>query len=229
MFGHIFKFELGYWVKNPLPYIFTAVLFGISFITMWGMSAEAETGDNIVMMNSYYKINNMANLFALLLLFLLPAIIGNSIFRDYKSRMFSFLYSYPFGKLEYLGAKFLSAFLVVSITVGFLVFGFALGSVMPGVKKEAMLPFDIGNYLQLIFVFILPNMLLFSSVILAIVVRTRNIYISFIGVILMIMVQGFGSGVLGQNGLEIFAALIDPLGDAAIKYNVRYWTLEERN
>ena len=229
MFKTIFTFELSYWVRNVLVYVFGSILFAIPFLTMWGMSAEANVGDNRVMMNSYYKINNMAGQFSLALVFLLPAFIGNSFYRDYKSRMYTFLYSFPFTKLNYIGAKFLSAFTVVAIILMLMTGGFIAGSLMPGVKKEAMLPFDILNYLHLIFVFLLPNMLFFAAVVMAIILYTRNIYISFIGIILMIIIQSFGKGVLGGYGFDMLAALCDPTGDASIKYTVRYWTLEERN
>lgn len=229
MFRHIFKFELEYWIKNPLVYVFAGVLFSITFLTMWGMSAEAKVGDNIVMMNSYYKINNNANMFSLLLVFLLPAFIGVSVFRDYSSRMYTLFYSFPFTKKDYLLAKFLSAFIVVVFIVLSITFGFVLGTLMPGVKQAAMLPFDAMNYLQLTFVFLLPNMLFFGSVVFALTLFTRNIYISFIGVIFLIVIQSFGKGVFGANGLDVLAALSDPTGGASVKYIVRYWTLEERN
>jgi ABC-2 type transport system permease protein len=229
MFATIYNFELSYWVKNPLVYVFGAALFAIPFLTRWGMSAEANVGDNITMMNSYYKINNMANMFALILTFLLPAIVGNSIFRDYKSRYYTLLYSFPFTKGDYLTAKFLSAFTVVIIIVCLLAGGFLLGSLMPGVKEAAMLPFDVFNYLHLIFVFLIPNMLFFGALVFALVLYTRNIYISFIGVIFMVIIQRFAKGVLGANRCDMMAVICDPRGDASIKYIVRYWTLEERN
>ncbi len=229
MLATIFKFELQYWMKNPLVYVFSAVLFAIPFMTMWGMSVEANTGDNLVMMNSYYKLNNMANTFSLLLVFILPAIIGNSVFRDFSSRMYTLLYSFPFSKKEYLIAKFASAMSVVMIILFTLVIGFLLGSLMPGVKETVILPFDIGNYLQLTFVFLLPNMLFFGVVVFALTLYTRNIYVSFIGIIIMIIIQSFGKGVLGVSGYETAAALLDPTGETAIKQMVKYWTLEERN
>ncbi len=229
MLRHILKFELDYWIKNPLVYVFAGLLFSITFLTMWGMSAEANTGDNIVMMNSYYKINNNANMFSLLLVFLLPAFIGVSVFRDYSSRMYTLLYSFPFSKRDYLLAKFLSAFIVVIFIVLSIASGFALGTIMPGVKQAAMLPFDLMNYIQLVFVFLLPNMLFFGSVVFALTLFTRNIYISFIGVIFLIIIQSFGKGVFGANGFDVLAALSDPTGGASVKYIVRFWTLEERN
>jgi len=228
-FNTIFKFESASWIKEPLIYITGFILFSISLLTMWGMSAEANTTGSVVMMNSYYKINNMATLFALFLVFLLPAIIGNVVFKDFKSRMYTLLYSFPFSKRDYLGAKFLSAFLAVTVLVCVQVLGLFLGTLMPGVKQAVILPFDGMNYLQLIVVFLLPNMLLFGSIVWALTLRTRNVYIAFIGVILMMIVQNFGEGVLGSKGFDMMAALVDPTGENAVKYVVRFWSLNERN
>ena len=72
-------------------------------------------------------------------------------------------------------------------------------------------------------------MLFFGVVVFALTLYTRNIYVSFIGIILMIIIQSFGKGVLGVSGYETAAALLDPTGETAIKQMVKYWTLEERN
>ncbi len=229
MLNTIFKYELSYWVKNPLPYIFGLFIFGISFISMWGMASEAATGAGLVIQNSVIQLHKMSHLFGMLLLFLLPAIMGVSIFRDYQSRMYTVLYSYPFTKKEYLLAKFGSSFLVVVLIVLGLGGGFILGTMMPTVKVAVLHPFDIGVYCQLYGLFILPNMLFFGSIIFAIVAFTRNIYIGFISVIVVIILQGVIGGLFGGESGQFIAALLDPTGETAVKSAIRYWTLEERN
>ncbi|MEM9544324.1 MAG: M1 family aminopeptidase [Bacteroidota bacterium] len=229
MFRHILRFELKFWIKNPMVYLFSGVFFALVFLSMWGMSVEANTGENIVMMNSYYRINSMASMFSLLVVFILPAFIGLSVFRDFSSRMYTLLYSFPFSKKDYLLAKFVSSFCVVICIVLSIVFGFILGSLMPGVKSEALLPFDLLNYLHLTLIFLIPNMLFFGSVVFAITLFTRNIYISFIGIIFLIIIQNFGKGILGNASWEFLAALADPTGETSVKHVVQFWTLEERN
>jgi ABC-2 type transport system permease protein len=143
--------------------------------------------------------------------------------------MYTLLYSYPFGKRAYLLAKFGAAFLVVSLVVGMIGFGFALGTQMPGVKTAALLPFDIMAYVQLYLVFVLPNMLIFGTLVFATVAFSRNIYIGFISVILLIMIQGILSSIFAGGAFQFLGSLFDPMGETAVKNTIRYWTLEDRN
>lgn len=229
MFNTIFQHEIKHWLRQPLPYIFGIFLFALSFVSMWGMASERSGGAFAEVMNSYYRINFMANYLSMFILFILPAIIGVSIYRDYKSRMYQVLYSYPITKKDYLLAKFCSAFLVVSVVVGMIGLGFALGAMMPGISSDVILPFDFGAYLHLYGFFILPNLFLFGVIVLAIVIRTRNIYLAFISIILVIILQALLGSILTTTDLQYFAALFDPMGDKAVKYIVQYWTLEDRN
>ncbi|MFK7925770.1 MAG: M1 family aminopeptidase [Bacteroidia bacterium] len=229
MFTTILKQEWQHWLRQPLPYFFATLLFLLSFVSMWGMASEGSSGPNAVMINSYARINSITNYFSLLILFILPAIIGVSIFRDYKSRMYTLLYSYPIEKWEYLSAKFISAFSVVFAVVAMIGLGIILGLLMPGVKQDLLLDFDIEVYTQLYGWFILPNMLLFGALIFAIVIYTRNIYLAFISVILLVILQRTLGSVFTGSELRIWASLLDPIGETAVKNTIRYWTLEERN
>ena len=104
----------------------------------------------------------MSNYLSLLILFVLPATLGAAVYRDFKSEMYTLLYAYPITKPAYLAAKFLAAYLVTAAVVLMIGLGFMLGTQMPGVNQEVLLPFALGAYTQLFAVYILPNMLLFG-------------------------------------------------------------------
>lgn len=229
MFTTIFRHEITHWYRQPLPYIFGFFLFALALLTMWGMASEGASGPNAEMMNSYFRINFMTNYLSMFMLFILPAIIGVSVYRDYKSRMYTLLYSYPIQKAEYLLAKFCSSFLVAILVVSMLGLGFMLGTLMPGVNTDILLPFDLGAYTQLYAFYLIPNVFLFGIIVFAVVVFTRNIYVGFISIILVVILQGIFGGILTSVDLRYLAAMLDPIGDTAVKYMVKYWTLEERN
>ncbi len=229
MFKVIFKHELSFWKRNPIPYIFAIFLFATTFLSMWGMASEEPSGPNAVFQNSYYRINYLSNILTQLLIFLLPAIIGVSIFRDYRSRMYTVLYSYPFTKANYLGAKFLSSFLVLTIVAVMVVLGFMGGSLMPSVNSDAMHAFSFGPYLHLILMFIVPNLLLLSLVVFGVVTFTRNVYIGFVVSIMVMVIAGVVGSLLSGPETPILHALLDPLGKNAVQHVTKQWTLEERN
>ncbi|WP_367387987.1 hypothetical protein [Lewinella sp. LCG006] len=229
MFPTIFRNEIYHWLRQPYVYLFGGLLFVISLATMWGMAAEATGGPDAEILNSYFRINFMSNYLSLLMLFVLPATMGAAVYRDFKSEMYTLLYAYPITKPSYLAAKFLAAYLVTAAVVLTIGLGFVLGTHMPGVNKEVLMPFELGAYTQLYAVYILPNMLLFGMLVFAIVTLTRNVYVGFVTIILVIVFQGLIGGLLGGEDLGYWAALLDPVGDTAVKYSVRFWTTAARN
>ncbi|WP_026231544.1 M1 family aminopeptidase [Neolewinella persica] len=225
----ILQHELQHWLRQPLPWLCALVLFGISFITMWGTASEAPGGDNAEVINSGYRLLFMSTYLNNLLLFLLPTIVGAAIYRDYKSRMYTVLFSYPITKKDYLVAKFGSAMLVVMVIVCCIGLGFALGAMMPGIGAGVIGPFKASDYLLLYGIFLLPNVLLFGALVFWIVLRTRNVYLAFIAIIIVIMVQSLMSSMLGRSDLETIATLLDPTGMTGVRSAVKYWTVAERN
>lgn len=228
MFATIFKYEFRHWLRQPVIYFYAAFFLLIPLSTMWGMAAEASS-EVVRIINSPRQINVMANLFNTLMLFLLPSIIGLSIYRDFQSGMYTLLYAFPFKKRDYLLAKLLSAVTVVVIIIAMIGLGFAIGAMLPGVNLKAVVPFDLGAYAQLYGLYLIPNILLFGAIVFAIVSFSRNIYAGFIAVILIIILQLIIESILKGVEWRYLAALLDPLGDEAVKYYTRHWTLAERN
>lgn len=228
MFATIFQYEFRHWLRQPVVYIYAAFFLILSLGTMWGMAAEASS-EVVRIVNSPRQINVMANLFNTLMLFLLPSIVGLSIFRDFQSGMYTLLYAFPFQKRNYLWAKLLSAVSIVVLIIGMIGLGFALGVILPGVHREAVVPFDWTVYAQLYGLYLIPNILLFGAIVFAIVSFSRNIYAGFIAVILIIILQLIIESILKGIEWRYLAALLDPLGDEAVKYYTRHWTLAERN
>lgn len=192
------------------------------------MSIEGSS-ESAKIINSPLQINLMANLFNTLMLFLLPSIIGLSIYRDFSHNMHTLLYSFPFSKRDYLFGKLLSSVLIVMAIIGMIGLGFMLAPFMPMVNPANVVPLHFAPYLQLYLVYLLPNILLFGAIVFAIVAFSRNIYAGFIAVILIIILQLIIEGLLKGVEWRYLAALLDPLGDEAVKYYTRFWTLAERN
>ncbi|MEM9835900.1 MAG: M1 family aminopeptidase, partial [Bacteroidota bacterium] len=152
-----------------------------------------------------------------------------AFYRDYSSKMYTVLYAYPLRKRDYLAGKFLAAFLIIFLVVATIGLGFALGAAMPGIEAGVVVPFSLGPYLQLYGLFIGPNMLLFTVIVSAIVLSSRNVYVGFISIILLVVGQNLVGSLFAGGELAWVAALLDPIGDTAVKQTVRFWTLDEKN
>lgn len=228
MLATIFRYEFQHWLRQPVIYIYAVFFLSISMATMWGMAAEAST-EIVRIINSPRQINVMANLFNTLMLFLLPSIIGLSIYRDFQSGMYTLLYAFPFEKRDYLLGKLLSSVAIVVLIIAMIGLGFAIGAMLPGVNSKAVVAFDAAVYGQLYGLYLIPNILLFGAIVFAIVSFSRNIYAGFIAVILIIILQLIIESIFKGMEWRYLAALLDPLGDEAVKYYTRHWTLAERN
>ena len=127
MFSTIFLFELKRWLKNPTFYIYIVIFFGLSMLMMGSSlgifdSFTTTTSSNAVA-NSPIALNGLLNGLSVFIYFLLPSIVGASVYRDFKYNMHSILFSYPFSKWDYLMSKFLSSLTIVIIITLFVGLG----------------------------------------------------------------------------------------------------------
>ena len=229
MFLTIFKFEIKYWLRNWSFYTYLTIFFLMALLSMAGASGAFGEGSAATenMANSPMSIYGFTNFFNKLLLFLIPAIVGSTIYKDYQSNFNGILHTYPFSKNDYLFAKFTSAFLIVCLIAFSVVLGLILGTKLPTVNPAQLLLFDAEPYLHTYFIYLIPNLLLFSIVVFSIVLLSRNIYTGFISIILIWLFKEIVIRLLGAEGSA--SLLIDPFGESAVQYFTRYWSLSEQN
>tara|TARA_R110001599_G_scaffold280864_1_gene482301 strand:+ start:45234 stop:48797 length:3564 start_codon:yes stop_codon:yes gene_type:complete len=185
--------------------------------------------NSVTIVNSAIAINGLLNEMTVIMFFLLPSIIGGTIFKDFDNEMHSVTFSYPFKKWEYLGAKFLSGLTITIIVLSFAAIGIMLGSVLPGTNPELLGPFILMNYVQSFVYYLIPNLVFYGAIVFAVVTFTRNVSVGFITVLALIILQSF-AGVLTQDSdNKILTAMLDPFGSLANNYYTEYWTIYERN
>ena len=174
MFYTILHFELKYWQNHWSFYLYLFIFFLLAFMSMAGASGafgvESASGED--MANSPMSIYNFALFFNKLLLFLLPAIVGSTIYKDYQNNFNHILHTYPFSKADYLFGKFVSAFIIVSVIAFSVVIGLILGTKVPSANPTLLHPFDAFPYLQVYFIYLIPNLLLFGIVVFSVVLIT---------------------------------------------------------
>ena len=233
MFLNIFLNEIKYWFNRPALYIYTVVFFMLGMLIS---AASAGIFDAITVTTGSSKIVNspMGVLAAFaapasILIFFYPSIIGSTISRDYESEMHTILYSYPFSKFQYLAAKFLSGFFIVNLVILAIFIAVSVGFILPGTNQEIVNPFDIKSYLDAYFIVILPNLFFYSSIIFGVVTFTRNVYVGFISVIIIVIIEALLEGLFSNPDNRFIAALFDPSGLSASNYYTRYWTVSEQN
>lgn len=233
MFLNIFLFEVNAWFKKPLFYIYSGVIF---FLATFTMAAAAGIFESItVSINSAFTVNSPTSINALLnemtlfIYFLLPSIVGGTIFKDFKHEVYSVTFSYPFRKWEYLFAKFFSGLFITILVVVFAAIGLMLGSVLPGTNPDLLGPFKLMNYLQSFMIYIIPNLFFYGAIVFGVVTFSRSVSVGFIAVLVLIMIQVFAGLATADIDNKIVGAMLDPFGSQANQYYTQYWSVYEQN
>ncbi|WP_298545867.1 M1 family aminopeptidase [uncultured Aquimarina sp.] len=228
MFKHIFLYELKYWIKKPVLYVYLFVFSGLAFIAIAGTGGLFDpplATKATRLINSPFEINYLLQYFNKLLLFLLPAIIGATVYKDFKGNTHSVLYSFPIKKKDYILGKFLSSFTLVfgiAITITAVMI---LTEHLPGLDHNKMGDFRLVGYLQAFLLYTIPNLFFYGAIVFAVVVYFRNIYAGFVVILVLFLLQNITQNLF--QGVAI--ALLDPLGQNAVGYETQYWTLDDKN
>lgn len=231
MFKKIFSFEFTSWLKSPSIYLYAFSFFAIAFLSLAGslgvfdeVSPKSELQSHL---NSPYEVSYIILYFNKVFLFLLPAIIGATIYKDFRHNFHSILYSFPLRKSSYLGAKFLSAFsitIAISLIAGS---GLLLAELMPGADPAKLGPLRWGSYLQAFGLFLIPNLLYQGLIVFSLVLLSRNVISGFLAVVLLFLFQVISENAFAGQGFWI--ALLDPFAQNTSLYESQFWTLSERN
>ncbi len=233
MFYSIFSFEIRYWLRNTSFYVYAGIMFALSYFVMISAAGFFESltvsMNTITIVNSPIAINGLLNEMAIILYFFLPALIGGTIYRDYKHNMHSVLYSYPFQKWEYLLGKFTAGLTVSTFVMLAAALGIILGTITPGTNPEILGPFNLMSYIQPFVYYLIPNMIFFGAIVFAVVAFTRNINVAFIVILGFFLIQIFAQNLTADLDNKMLAALLDPYGYQANTYYTEYWTIFEQN
>jgi ABC-2 type transport system permease protein len=233
MLGTIFSFEFKRWFTNVSFYLYFALFFVLAFFLMATATGYFDflgttTASNTIV-NSPIAINNILNGLSQLVYFIIPTVIGATVYRDFKYNTHTILYSYPFNKFDYLVGKFLSGFLITIIITFAIGLGFLIATVLPFANESLLGPISIWAYFQAYVIFVIPNIFFIGTIIFALVTLTRNVYIGFIFVLLLFIIQALLGNITNDMENKFTAALLEPYGVEALSYVTKYWTIEEQN
>lgn len=231
MLSSIYLYELKYWLRKPIIYIYFGVFFCFSLVSFLGTGGffdePIKTTETVRFLNSPHELNYLFQYLGKLFLFLLPAIIGTSIYKDFKYKVYPVLYSYPIDKKAYLTGKFLGAFTIVALIALSTGVAFLLGELLMGNGNPKIGLFNMIGYLHAYLIFLIPNLFVFGVFVFAIVALSRNIYSGFMLVIFLFLLQLITENSFQGNDLLI--AITDPFGQNAVGFETQFWTFTEQN
>ncbi len=227
----IFKYELRHWLCSPIFHLLWLSFFAISFVstvgTGGGIDGEITTTEQVLYLNSSYSITFIGLVLTKMLLFIIPILVGNSIYRDFKSKTFSILYAYPIKKYDYIIGKLGSAITLVLATVFCTILGLLLGMYWLGDDNSQITTFNITSYIISYGIYAIPTLFVCCALTFAVVGLTRNIFTGFVVVLCFFLLQ-----LIIPNALTKFptaVSILEPFGQYAFQHATSDWNIQDKN
>jgi ABC-type transport system involved in multi-copper enzyme maturation permease subunit len=228
MFVNVLLFELRYHLKSRLFLFGCAIFFLLAFLGVASPNVQfgALGGANY---NSPFAILQTHVLLAMIGVLVGAAFLNSAALRDTDERMAEIIYSTRIGKLDYVLARFIGAFIAAYLVYAASSFGFALATFMPWLDPDLIGPFRVWHYVHASVFIGLPALFANSAIVYTFAVLTRDQRISYAVIIGLLVAYQVAAGLLGQMDYRTAAALVDPSTLAAVGEVMQYWTVFERN
>ena len=214
MFREFFRFEVSYWLRGWMVYIFLAVI-----ALLFGVAAGSDAisiggvGGNMLR-NSPYSVAMWYAGASLITAFMAAAIYDSSASRDFANKMSDILFSKPLSKWGFLLGRFSVATLIALLPAMGIGIGILLAQLFNGSDAERWGPSRFWHHWQPFLVFVIPNTLLFGALVFAVASVTRNTLYSFLSLLVVLVLYGATQGIAWQLDYDSVAAWTDPFGSA---------------
>lgn len=189
-FREIFRFELAYQARRVRTWLYFAILFAAA----WQLAGGGAT--HVI---SPFEIAQDTILTIFLWIVMAPAVAGSAAARDAQTRMQPLIYAAPISKAEYLGGRFLAAFLINALI---------LLAVPLGIFTAVFRP---AGYLSSWGLFALPTAFTFTAVQFSVAALKRRPMVSYLGTVLFFVGAGASGAVVAKVlQMPTFGQLLDP-------------------
>ena len=226
-FREIFRFELAYQARRVSTWLCFAVLFAFSF---WMVAGSRPTDDE-VFQNAPFGIAFATVLGGVIWLLVAASVAGEAAARDVRTRMHPLTYTAPVGKAEYLGGRFLAAFVLNALTLLAVPAGILLGLYRPGAEASLLGPFRPAAYLTAYGFITLPFAFAATAIQFSWAALSRRPMASYLASVLLFVASTFVLLVAAQLlGMRELTSLLDLVGVGGIVLGLgETWTAAEKN
>ena len=229
MFRTFFGFEVNYWLRGMMLYVFIFVVGIFAFFATYSDNVRIGDANENTFRNAPYSVQSYFAILSILCSVMVTAFVNSAASRDFSCNTHQIIFTKPIQKMSYLFGRFWGAALIAAIPLVGITLGMALAALMPSDTPENWGPFVWQAHVWGMIVFAIPNAILIAALVFAIAIWTRSSVASFLGVLLIIVAYSI-SGVLLQDidNLQL-AQLSDPFGARTFSIETRYWTVDDKN
>ncbi len=229
MITRFFLFEVRYWLRQPMVYIFLLINALLVFGAVTSDNVQLGSAVGNTLKNAPYLVYIWYNVMSFIGLLMVTAFVNATAIRDFTSNTAQIVFSTPVSKASYLIGKFLGSTFVAMLPLLGVSLGFIMGSWMPWIDEVRIGPNHAVHHLQAFLLFALPNVLFSASIIFAVAVLMRSTMAAFITAIALIVGYSIAGSFMSDIENETVGALVDPFGGSAFDLVTKYWTVEDKN
>ena len=229
MFFHIAWFEIKFWLRSWLLWVFFLILGVLAFSLVTTNDVTVGGALTNTNKNAPFVIQQYYAILSLFLLVMMAAFINSAALRDFRFNTNQIVFSTPISRSAFLLGRFVGGTLVSVIPMLGISVGILLGKFMPWVDPEMWGPVYWNAHLHAITVFAIPTVFFMAAVLFAVAVLARNEIIPFVAALVLLVSYGLGDALLSDIKYEHIAGLLDPFGIRTFTLATKYWTVAERN
>lgn len=224
------KFELQYWLKTPMLWIFMFIYLLLIALVVSTDNVSIGGGVGSVYKNAPHAIQSYYSNMLFVILLTTTAFMNSSASRDLETGMYQFIFTSPIKKLNYFFGKFIGAYFASLIPTIGVSLGSIIGPFLPWAEESIRYgEFNLSGHLAGFLVFAVPNTLIIAAVIFTVALFFRSSIISFVSAILLLVLYIISSTILNGLEKEFLASLFDPFGSEPYSIASKYLTVDEKN
>ncbi len=229
MLGTVLRFELAYWFRRPLTWLFFAVFFLLAFFATASDAVLNVGGRGLIHRNAPFVLASAMGVLTAIGQVITTAVAGTAVLRDAQVGAQELLFTTRVRKPDYLAGRFLGAFAAMACIYAGMPLGLLAGSLMPWVPADALGPVNPWHVVQPFLVIALPNLLFVSGLLFAVGALTRRLFAVYITGILLLVAWQITGRAVGALDRTTLAALLDPFAMTTLGVATRYWSVAEKN
>jgi ABC-2 type transport system permease protein len=235
MLGTIAWFEVASRLRRVSTYIYFTIFFLLTFLMMNlvggafpGGPVSAGVGGK-ANINSPVALHSFISLFSYFGIIVTGAVIGRAVYQDFETGAHPLFFTKPITKAQYLGGRFLGAFIVMLVIFSGLAFGCFLGSLVPWIDRSRVGTQHLLPYVMPYLTSVIPNLLFSGVIFFSLAALARRILPIY--VVSIVFLVGYLIASLTARDIDnrTIGALLDPFGMSAVNALTEYWPPAERN
>ena len=228
-------FELKIRRRSLSSYVYFAMFFFLAFLMALG-AGGAFSGVVIsfgtsskVLINSPLSIALYMGLLTALTLFIIAAVFGQAICKDYLVNMDQIVFSTPLRTRNLLIGRFFGALIFMFLISASIPLGIFVASSLPFVLDSMVGVNSLMAYVAPMFTIALPNIFIFGSFFFLMGSKTKKMTAIYITATLLFLLWNVSGQLLKDIDNKMIATLLDPIGLKAASETFRYWTVDQQN